>query len=857
MTDVVAPEDGAPLVQLDPPSPPPSPLASEPVKPLICEVGGGGLILPLFGDAEQRLPNGLRTGLYLAGLLWTFLGVAIVADIFMAAIEEITSKTKAVTSKDDKGESKTYYVQVWNGTVANLTLMALGSSAPEILLSVIEVTTNNFFSGALGPSTIVGSAAFNLMVILAVCVLSIPSPEGRTIEQFGVFGITATFSVLAYVWLVVILMISTPDIVTPAEGCITFALFPALVCMAYLMDVGWCARKRANIGGYVIGVAGSIIPTATELARIVAEIKNRFPGQNINQEVLGRLVSKEAQRRQPKSRAYWRVNATRQMVGGKRVHVSDGDDGNPYAELEELELASEASLAEEAGSKSFISFTAGGKYSVSEGDKEVVVTILRSGNMQHPVEVSYKTVDGTAKADDDYIHVSGVAKFAPGQAAVSVKIPIVDDEEVETDENFYLKLVDAKVPGASVFKRRGRVEIECAMATITVYDDDTGGVFSFEQQKLRVKDTDSEVLVRVLRREGNRGRVTVGYYTSDGSAVNAYDYTHVAGTLTFEDKELVREFRVPLVPTRGYDDKEEEFFVHLADPSPGTQLEKNAAGKEQSRITASVIVVNDSDLRKEVDSIATLLPPINADKVSLGQSKWAHQFTEAVTVRGEGDAPPTASDWILHIVALPWKVLFALCPPTFVADGLACFAVALVLIGVVTAVIGDLAGLLGCTLGIPDEITAITFVALGTSLPDTFASMASAKGEPTADSSIGNVTGSNSVNVFLGLGLPWTIGALYWKVNGRNADWDAKYPELIALYPDGGFAVPAGDLGFSVAVFAVCAVFTLLTIVARRKAFKAELGGPPVTKYATAIFFVLLWFAYIALSAMKTLGMVG
>jgi solute carrier family 8 (sodium/calcium exchanger) len=29
-------------------------------------------------------------------------------------------------------------VNVWNPTVANLTLMALGSSAPEILLNVIQ-----------------------------------------------------------------------------------------------------------------------------------------------------------------------------------------------------------------------------------------------------------------------------------------------------------------------------------------------------------------------------------------------------------------------------------------------------------------------------------------------------------------------------------------------------------------------------------------------------------------------------------------------------------------------------------------------------------------------------------------------
>jgi len=33
--------------------------------------------------------------------------------------------------------------------------------------------------------------------------------------------------------------------------------------------------------------------------------------------------------------------------------------------------------------------------------------------------------------------------------------------------------------------------------------------------------------------------------------------------------------------------------------------------------------------------------------------------------------------------------------------------------------------------------------------------------EATADNSVGNVTGSNSVNVFLGLGLPWSVAAVY------------------------------------------------------------------------------------------------
>lgn len=43
--------------------------------------------------------------------------------------------------------------------------------------------------------------------------------------------------------------------------------------------------------------------------------------------------------------------------------------------------------------------------------------------------------------------------------------------------------------------------------------------------------------------------------------------------------------------------------------------------------------------------------------------------------------------------------------------------VSIICIGLVTAVIGDVASHFGCTLGIKDSVTAIVFVALGTSIP--------------------------------------------------------------------------------------------------------------------------------------------
>ena len=101
---------------------------------------------------------------YFLFLIYLFLGIAIVADIFMGAIEVITSKEVDQVLLTDDGARETIKVKVWNPTIANLTLMALGSSAPEILLSVIEtVTTLSSTPGELGASTIVGSAAFNLL----------------------------------------------------------------------------------------------------------------------------------------------------------------------------------------------------------------------------------------------------------------------------------------------------------------------------------------------------------------------------------------------------------------------------------------------------------------------------------------------------------------------------------------------------------------------------------------------------------------------------------------------------------------------------------------------------------------------
>ena len=61
---------------------------------------------PLWMDLRFKLYSSLvcRISLYLAGLLYSFIGVFIVADIFMCSIDSITSTTKKVTVSGPNGE---------------------------------------------------------------------------------------------------------------------------------------------------------------------------------------------------------------------------------------------------------------------------------------------------------------------------------------------------------------------------------------------------------------------------------------------------------------------------------------------------------------------------------------------------------------------------------------------------------------------------------------------------------------------------------------------------------------------------------------------------------------------------------
>lgn len=205
---------------------------------------------PLLLPAENLWPHAVRGILYIVAIAYFFVGIAIASDIFMGSIEVITSKKRTVVKWDKvKNERQEIQVLIWNETVANLTLMALGSSAPEILLATIEslqnlgVTTEQ---DSLGTFTIIGSAAFNLLIITAICIVSV-APKAKYICEFGVFIMTAAWSLYAYIWMLLVVKYISPGVVEPWEAWLTLGFNPLFVFMAYCQDNGWFCRKKKKV----------------------------------------------------------------------------------------------------------------------------------------------------------------------------------------------------------------------------------------------------------------------------------------------------------------------------------------------------------------------------------------------------------------------------------------------------------------------------------------------------------------------------------------------------------------------------------------------------------------------------------
>ncbi|PAV79664.1 hypothetical protein WR25_05172 isoform I [Diploscapter pachys] len=410
-------------------------------------------------------------------------------------------------------------------------------------------------------------------------------------------------------------------------------------------------------------------------------------------------------------------------------------------------------------------------YAIDKNDKQVKLTIVRRGLTKNAINVNYTTVNGVAKRDQHFLFKSKSLQFVANEAKRDIYIDLIQGDDWRINHVFYVHL---KVEDQS---KGDKTKLgNCANARILFVRENYSfdGLPTIEFTKNNYLVTESIGWMRVCVTKSYTGclpnGVSINFDTQDGSADAYSDYMPIKnGQLIFNDQEYQKYIDIQIL-NEGKDVKDQTFTLEIKrvhDPN------FSIGAKCKTTIT----IVPDNKMLKNVMNIHRLLGHY-LKKMSPGQQSWREQILNAVSVNAGDLTNATICDCITHALAFPWKFTFAFIPPPSLMNGYPSFIFALVVIGFLTAIVGDLASIFGCMVGIKDSVTAITLVALGTSMPDTFASKFAAENDDSADNAIGNVTGSNSVNVFLGLGVSWVVAAIYWAFKGEE------------------FRVESGDLSF-------------------------------------------------------------
>ncbi|PIN08756.1 Ca2+/Na+ exchanger NCX1 [Handroanthus impetiginosus] len=500
----------------------------------------------LLFHGETKLGDGFRGFLYLLALAYCFIGLSAITDRFFRSMENVVKHTRTVKEIDPCSNATVVkHKKVWNYTIADIALLAFGTSFPQISLATIDAIRNlgEKYAGGLGPGTLVGSAAFDLFPIHAVCVVVPKAGELKKISDIGVWLVELCWSFWAYIWLYIILEVWTPNVITLWEALLTVLQYGLLLMHAYAQDKRWT---------YI-----SLPLTRTE---------------------------------RPED---WVPAETAPCKNGNRTN-------DKYSEI----------------------------------------------------------------------------------------------HEVDEDRN------------------RNIVDI---------------------------------------------------------------------------------------------------FSIH-------------------SDVAESCPEQPHEDLIPEKDNLFSI---------------WKQQFIDALTLES-AESRKLNNIWLRlakafwQLLLAPWRLLFAFVPPYQIAHGWIAFIFSLIFISGIAYIVTKLTDLISCVTGINPYVIAFTALAAGTSWPDLVASKIAAERQITADSAIANITCSNSVNIYIGIGVPWLIDTLYNFI---------AYREPLRIEN-------AAGLSFSLIMFFITSVGCIVVLVYRRRTLGAELGGPRLWAWVTSVYFMLLWLIFVTFSSLRVSGVI-
>ncbi|HYY59410.1 MAG TPA: Calx-beta domain-containing protein, partial [Pyrinomonadaceae bacterium] len=192
-------------------------------------------------------------------------------------------------------------------------------------------------------------------------------------------------------------------------------------------------------------------------------------------------------------------------------------------------------------------------YIAQENEPNMVITVTRSGGTTGTVSVDYETVADSATSPADYTHTAGTLVFNDGEVVKTFTVPIAYDTLDEgNQEQLFLKLTNA-TGGATIGAQNNVILyiIDYDLTFPTTYVSDV------QMVEGNAGTTNAVFTITMSPHSQN---VSVGYNTSDGTALAGSDYTAKSGTVIFTPAQTTKTISVPVIGDIANEDDELFYF---------------------------------------------------------------------------------------------------------------------------------------------------------------------------------------------------------------------------------------------------------------------------------------------------------
>ncbi len=229
---------------------------------------------------------------------------------------------------------------------------------------------------------------------------------------------------------------------------------------------------------------------------------------------------------------------------------------------------------------------------INEQQQEAIIKFsLSKPPGQFPVEFSFSTVSDTAIEGEDFLAKSGTRDFSGSETVKYVKIPIINDDSIEQNEDFFVEITN-------LFN----ADTNHSTAIVTIKDDDAPKTIYLTIDAVTVDESVGNAVIRFsLSEPPDQDEVEFNFSTLNGTAVDGADFSGESGFRKMTGNETSRFVSVPI-----FDDDEPErletFDVEVSNLSGAQILEPIVTSSivDNDRITntlsiTDVIVNEDSD----------------------------------------------------------------------------------------------------------------------------------------------------------------------------------------------------------------------------------------------------------------------